>query len=435
MALGGGTFTSMNKILPGSYINFVSSAGANASVSERGIAAVGVYTGWGKTGEIIEVSAEDFQKNTMSIFGMGYDADGLKPLRELFSNIRLAYLYRLDGGGAKAANTYATAKYAGTKGNSITIKIAVNVDDENKFDVTTIFDSKTVDTQTVGTAAELVSNDWVDFKSDATLAATAGTPLTGGTNGTPTGETHQDFLDKLEPYSFNALGCASDDNTTKGLYVNYCKRLRDEVGKKFQVIVHNKAADYEGVVNIKNTITDTAKTGYELVYWVTGIMAGTAVNASCTNKLYDGEYDIDASYTQTQLEAAITAGEFTFHKVGQDIRVLTDINSLVTISDTKGAIFKSNQTIRVIDAIANDIAVIFNTQFLGTVPNDEEGRTALWMQIVNHHDELVRMRAIEPFAETDVTVEQGNDNKTVVVTDAITVINAMEKLYMTVTVS
>ena len=30
MALGGGTFTTMNKVLPGTYINFVSTARASA---------------------------------------------------------------------------------------------------------------------------------------------------------------------------------------------------------------------------------------------------------------------------------------------------------------------------------------------------------------------------------------------------------------------
>ena len=435
MALGGGTFTAMNKVIPGAYINFVSTASSNASISDRGIAAIGIYTGWGKTGEIIEVSNADFQKNSLNIFGMAYDADGLKPLRELFSNIRLAYLYRLDGGGVKATNTYATAKYAGTKGNSLTIKIEANVDDNTKWDVSTIYGTTVMDKQTVAAATALVNNDWVDFKTDATLAATAGTALTGGTDSTPTGDTHQAFLDALEAYSFNTLGCASDDTTVKGLYVNYCKRLRDEVGKKFQCVVHNKAADFEGVVNVKNAITTAGNNGYELVYWVTGINAGTAVNASCTNKKYDGEYDINVSYTQTQLETAIQSGEFVFHKVGQDVRILTDINSLTTTSDTKGDIFKSNQTIRIIDTIANDIAVIFDTQYLGVVPNDEEGRTALWLSIVNHHTELMRARAIEPFNEKDITVERGNDNKSVVVTDAITVINAMEKLYMTVTVS
>ncbi|MDO0434189.1 hypothetical protein KLO03_17880 [Clostridioides difficile] len=42
---------------------------------------------------------------------------------------------------------------------------------------------------------------------------------------------------------------------------------------------------------------------------------------------------------------------------------------------------------------------------------------------------------IEDFKTDDVSVELGNDKKTVIVSDAVKVINAMSKLYMTVSVS
>jgi len=38
MALGGGTFLVQNKVLPGSYINFISAARASAVLSDRGVA-------------------------------------------------------------------------------------------------------------------------------------------------------------------------------------------------------------------------------------------------------------------------------------------------------------------------------------------------------------------------------------------------------------
>ena len=433
MALGGGTFIAQNKVLPGAYINFVSVAAASATLSERGIAAIGIETDWGASG-IQEITNGDFQKNSLKLFGYSYDNDALKGLRELFANIKTLFAYRLNDGGVKATCTYATAKYAGTRGNSLKIVIAVNADDNTKWDVSTVLETEVMDIQTVADATGLVSNDWVTFKNDATLAATAGTALTGGTNATVTGTQHQAFLDALESKSFNALGCLSTTDAIKGLYVNFCKRLRDEIGKKFQVVVYNKAADYEGVVNVKNAVTDTGANGAELVYWVTGIVAGTAVNASALNKKYDGEFSVNVDYTQSQLENAIKAGEFTLHQVGNDVRVLSDINSLVTTSDTKGDIFKDNQTIRVIDQIANDIAVLFNTKYLGVVPNDNAGRISLWSDIVQHHMNLQNIRAIENFSDTDVQVDQGETKKAVVVADAVTVVNAMEKLYMTVTI-
>ena len=434
MALGGGTFTVQNKVLPGAYINFVSLATATATLSDRGYATMPLELDWGIEGEVFEVTNADFQKNSMKIFGYDYTNEKLKGLRDLFKNITTLFAYRLNGDGVKASNTFATAKYAGTRGNDIKIQVQVNVDDDSLFDVNTYLGTVMVDSQTVAKAADLVANDYVTFKSNAELSSTAGTPLEGGTNGNVTGTNHQAYLDKIESYSFNAMGVVTTENTIKSLYDAFCKRMRDEVGAKFQVILYNKASDYEGIINVKNKTSDEGWSEASLVYCVTGISAGCAVNKSNLNKVYDGEFAVNVDYTQTQLTKAIQAGEFTLHQVGDDIRVLEDINSLVTETETKAYIFKDNQTIRVIDQIANDIAVLFNTKYLGAVPNDEAGRISLWADIVKHHEQLQDIRAIENFTDEDVKVSQGDTKKAVVVQDAVTVVNAMAKLYMTVTV-
>lgn len=435
MALGGGSFTVQNKKLPGAYINFVSVAAASAALSDRGVATMPLELDWGKEGEVFEVTNEDFQKNTLKIFGYAYDHAKMKGLRDLFLGARTLYAYRLNGGGTKASNTYAEALYAGTRGNDLKIVIQTNADDEEKFDVKTLMGTTEVDSQTVSAASELVANDYVKFKTEAELAVTASTPLTGGTNKTVDGTAHQSYLDKIQPYSYNTMGVVVTDDTTKKLYASFNKRLRDEMGIKFQLVLHNYAADYMGVISIKNNVTDSGESAASLVYWVTGLEAGCAVNKSCQNRLYDGEFTVDTDFTQTELEQAIDAGEFVLHQVNSDVRVLDDINTMVTTSDTQGDVFKDNQTIRVIDQIANDIAVVFNTKYLGTVPNDEAGRLSLWSDIVKHHQELQDIRAIENFSDSDVSVEAGNDKKSVAVNDAVQPVNAMGKLYMTVQVS
>ena len=123
------------------------------------------------------------------------------------------------------------------------------------------------------------------------------------------------------------------------------------------------------------------------------------------------------------------------HKVGSGIRVLEDINTMTTVTDTQGDIFKDNQVVRVMDQIANDIALIFNTKYLGAVSNDAAGRVSLWSDIVAHHRQLEQIRAIEDFSDSDVTVKPGDAKKSVVVTDLVTVVSGMGKLYMTVTVA
>lgn len=435
MALGGGNFTTQNKELPGTYINFVSASSASTALSDRGIAAMPLELDWGVEGEVFEVTSENFRKNSMKIFGFAYDSPKLKGLRDLFLNAKTLYAYRLNGGGEKAENTYAVAMYSGIRGNDLKIVIQVNADDTKQFDVSTHLGTVKVDTQTVSSAADLVANDYVMFKTDATLAVTASTPLTGGTNGTVDGTAHQAFLDKIEGYTYNTLGVVTTDDTTKKLYASFNKRLRDEMGIKFQLVVYNLAADYMGVISVKNKTTDEGWSEASLVYWVTGAEAGCAVNKSVQNKRYECEFSVDADYKQSELKAAIMAGEFVLHKVNSAVRVLEDINTLVTTTDTEGDVFKDNQTIRVIDQLGNDDAVLFNTKYLGVVPNNASGRTSLWSDLVKIRQQLQDIGAIEDFTDSDVTVEQGSTKKAVVVNSGITVVNAMSKLYMTVTVA
>lgn len=434
MALGGGTYLVQNKVLPGSYINFISVAKASATLSDRGFATMPLELDWGVDGEIFEVTNADFQKDSMKIFGYDYTHEKLKGLRDLFLNVQTLFAYRLNT-GVKATNTFATAKCSGVRGNDLKVIIQKNVDDDTKFDVSLMLGNVKVDSQTVASATNLVDNDFVTWKKEATLAVTVGTALASGTNGTVEAAAHQTYLDKIEAYTFNVLGVATTEDTIKQLYANFTKRMRDEVGAKFQVVLHGKPADYEGVINVKNSVTNDGWSAASLVYWVTGLEASCAVNKSCLNRKYDGEFNINVDYTQAQLIRAIKDGEFTLHKVGSEIRVLSDINSMVTVSDTKGDVFKDNQTIRVIDQIANDIATLFNTKYLGTVPNDASGRISLWADIVKHHEQLQEIRAIESFSDKDVTVDQGDTKKAVLVSDKVTVVNAMAQLYMTVKIA
>lgn len=437
MALGGGTWLVQNKVLPGSYINFSSVAKASATLSDRGYAAAPFVLSWGPENEVFAVTSGEFQKNSKAIFGYSYDHPKMLALREIFLHATTVYCYRLGLGAKKAACALATAKYPGIRGNDLSIVIAVNVDDPDAFDVGTYLDGIQVDLQTVTTAEELTGNDYVDFKKDLTLEATAGAPLTGGEDvANITGDSHQAFLDKIEAYAFNAMCCPAADPIIVKLYAAYCQRVRDEVGAKFQLIAWKPSTvDYEGVIGVWNSATHPSMDVDEhaVVYWATGAHAGVAVNKSLTNAKYDGELTLDTDYKQAELTAALKAGKFMFHNVNGLTRVLEDINTLLTLSDTKGEVFQSNQTMRVCDQIANDIAVLFNERYLGTVPNDASGRSALWGDITHYIKQLEDIRAVENFDPDTVSCEQGDKKKAVLVTvNGLNIINAMAQLYMSV---
>lgn len=430
MALGGGIFTTQNKVLPGSYINVISKAQPISNLGERGIVALPIALNWGKSG-VFTVTAEEFQKNSMKIFGYAYTADEIKPIREVFRHAAKVHFYNLnDGDGAKASCDVATAKYIGSRGNDLTVVIEKNIDDATYFDVRIFMDSSEVYKQTAKTVGELKDNEFVTW-GDKELAVT-NIKLQNGANGSKSSEptSYQKALNAFEGYNFNVLVCPIDANDgVCELFKAYTKRLRDKVGVKFQTVipVSTLTYDYEGVVSLNVSQANA-------VYWVAGALAGCALNKSCTNMTYDGEYDIPCPETQTELEQCIHSGIFAFHTVEDEVRVLVDINSLTTFTDTKGEMFSKNQVIRVADQCANDTAKIFNNEFLGKIQNDEAGRISLWNRILTHRRELETMRAIDKYSVDSLTVNQGQTRQSIVVDEVIVPLSAMEKLYMTIVI-
>ena len=103
MALGGGTWVTQNKVLPGAYINVVSRRNSTIELGERGIVAVALPIGKSK-GEVIEITVNQFVSDS-SILGFAYTDVKAKALREIFAHATRAVIYDTgDGTGVTVAN-------------------------------------------------------------------------------------------------------------------------------------------------------------------------------------------------------------------------------------------------------------------------------------------------------------------------------------------
>ena len=145
--------------------------------------------------------------------------------------------------------------------------------------------------------------------------------------------------------------------------------------------------------------------------------------------------DVDIKYTKSQFEAAIQAGEFVFYADYGKARVLTDINSLVTIGQNVSADWTSNRVVRVMDGWANDVARIFGASYIGLVTNSDTGRQLFKADLVALGIQYQSIDAISNFASEDITVNQGDGKRDVSVDCALQPNDSMEKLYMTVVVN
>lgn len=436
MAFGGGSFVTQNKILPGVYVNVNQQGKAGSVLSDRGVAALGLELDWGPEDELFYLEAGEFRSRAQSLFGYAYGDVHLQGLRDLFLHAAGCYFYRLNG-GERAACSLAEARFSGLRGNALLVTVeeaAGGADEaEAEFLVLTWLDGQELDRQQVKSAAELQDNDYVCWKAGAELQ-TGHLPLSGGSNKAKVGaEDYQKLLEALSECEFNALGCLSCDTAVQSLFVQYTREQREDNGRKFQTVLYNCAANYEGVINLGSKALTDGLPESGLVFWLLGAEAGCAVNATLTNAVYDGETKAEATASQRDLQQALLEGRLVLHRLNGELRVLEDVNSLQNWQEGGLEDRRFNQTVRVLDQIVLDLAALFYQRYLGIVPNDNAGRISLWSDVVAYYRKLEGLRAIESFDPADVTVAQGDNKKAVVISSYLNVTNAMSQLYLTVT--
>lgn len=437
--MAGGTFLTQNKVRPGAYINVKTEAKPLGSVSDRGIMTLALPLDWGDSKEIVTLSNEtDFIKT------LGYDLldAPLLLIKEAMKKASKVLLYRLND-GVKASKTVdhltVTAKYAGTRGNELTITIAANPDADNGYIVQTYLGTTLVDEQEAAQIEDLAANDFVTFTGSGALAANAGIVLSGGTSGEVQVSDYSAYFAMVQHETFHAMALPVDDPVIKGAALSFVRDMREKEGKKVQVVLSDYAnADYEGVISVKNgvildsgqTLSNTLATVY-----VAGMTAGANVNQSNTYAAYEGAVKVDVKYLNSEIIAALQKGEFVFVEKGDKVMVEQDINSFTGYSPDKGKAFSKNRVLRVLDGLSNDIKQIFEDFYIGKADNNYDGRNIFKAEIVHYLETLQGINAIQNFdAQTDLEVLPGEAIDAVVVNLYVQSVDAMEKMYMTVTV-
>lgn len=252
----------------------------------------------------------------------------------------------------------------------------------------------------------------------------------------------EDALEALKTENFNVL-CYPYDNegstAVKSAIQSWVESMRDDEGVKIQAVLANHKADSEAIINVTQGVKladGTELTPAQTTAWVAGITAGARINQSNTGRKYVGAIDVVPRLTKSQMETAIQNGEFIF-KVdnAQNVTVVYDINSLTSLTPEKGKAFTKNRVIRTIDSINNDITTIFESNFVGKIDNNPDGRSLLRATLIEYFNELQRMNAIQNFQPEDVTVSPGNDSDAVVIDCYIQPVDSVEKIYITINLS
>ncbi|MFS1193752.1 phage tail sheath family protein [Enterococcus lactis] len=433
--MAGGTWTTQNKMRPGAYVNVKSTGNVNTSESTNGVMTLPLVLDFGPEGVVTEITAS----SDLTQFGYDLASEKLLLLQEALKQAAKVLLYRV-GSGAKATITEGpltvTALFGGTRGNDINVVSKANVNATGSFDVETFVAGRSVDLQTVKTCEELKANRVVTFAGEGDLTAFSVT-LEGGTNTAATVNDYMTYFSKIQVFDFNTMALPVSDEAIKTAGAAFIKRMRDEEGKKSQLVLAGYNADHEAVINVKNGVilaNGTQLSAEQATAWVAGAAASAGVATSLTYKKYDGAVDVTQRFLNSEIIEALQKGEFLFTEKRGEAVIEQDINSLHTFTSDKGQDFSKNRVLRVLDDIANNTKKTFEDNFIGKVNNDQDGREMFKANRITYFDSLQAAGAITNFAADDVEVVAGEAKDSIVMNVAVQPVDAMEKLYMTVQV-
>lgn len=451
--MAGGGFKEKNKVLPGAYVNVVSNGQPKVNETEKGV----VFTvtqglKWGADG-VVEVNAtSDF----VSLFGVPIDDKSLTALRHILLQAKKVYVFNFNHGYravgvVEVLPWYLMAKYAGTRGNDLKVVVTPDPNAFGKYTVQTYFDADLVDTQVVSKASDLQDNEFfttavsglVEDNGLAMLSALT-TPVVinfkSGTDEKPVTQVDE-LIEAIETHDFNVLTAAGQDPTAAihQLFATTVIRLREELGRKVQAVIPEMDSykpNHEGVIVVANGVRlsdGTVLTPTLAAAFVAGAESSAEANQSLTYVQFPNAVDAVPRYNEEKQISKIRSGAMVFVSSRGAVKILSDINSLTTFTDSKNQEFSKNRVLRVLDDIANNTRETWEDHFIGKITNDSTGRDLFKANRAEYLGRLQQMGAIEDFdPSADVTISAGDTKDSVLAEIVVKPTDAMEKLYLTV---
>ena len=439
--MAGGTFDkSVGKVRPGTYINFEASNQSTLGSSDRGTVLIPLINhSYGPEKEFITISNESVDSAIDKLGYSVYDDDpSMLLIREAFKNASTVIVY-IAKAGTKATGTggglSAQAKYGGSRGNALSYSVAANP--VAGFDVSVYLDGSTVEAfEGVTNVSALVDSKYITFTASegTSLEAVAGVSLTGGTDGTAANSDIAAFLDDMESVNFNTLAFPITEESLLAACVTKIKYLRENVGRGVKAVVPDYKADYEGIINVTNSVIINGVTlsNAQATAWVAGADASASNVQSNTHKIYVGAESVANAKTHEQAVAAIQNGEFFFsYSENGDVIVEYDINSLTSFTDRKDKSYSKNRVLRVFDSFAESIRLNFPPNKYSNNENGWDIMDGMGRSILKQFFDAGAIRNVD--YDSDFAVVRGESKgDSTYFNVGIQPVDSAEKLYFTV---
>lgn len=245
-------------------------------------------------------------------------------------------------------------------------------------------------------------------------------------------------LDIAKTLKFDTLVYPYDEgkDDIKEAVKNFIIDMRDNEGVKISGVMANYTANHEAIINITQSLIlndDTTLNATEVAVFIAGLSAGASITKSNTGTILEFAKDVAPRLTKTGIEEAIRGGKLVF-KVdnSENVSIVYDINSLTSFTKEKGVIFSKNRVVRTLDNIANDIARVFEANYVGKLNNNSDGKNILKSALIEYFKTLENLNAIESFEAKDIEIKDGKSKDSVIIDLKIKPLDSVEKIYINV---
>ena len=457
------------KVRPGIYFRQENGGGNDTLGATNGIVGVAFKANWGPLGEIVTI---DNPADIATLFGddsgSGSNTAVLNAIFQGGASQVLAV--RVGSGGTKAAITLAdtastpanvvtlTAKYAGTRALSVTIKDSLSITTMREC----IIYSGTTELSKVlfekGSAGEVdaivaainaseecvVTATKVAAGNGLLAAVTQSTFTTAGVSPTITSTDYSNAFTLLEAAKWNTVCIDSDDTSIHALLAAFINRANDAglmgiavLGEPTSVAYATRKSDAaafnsENVVYCLNgfTIAGVAYEGWKAAALVAGYIAFLPSNDSLTHKVIPNATGIVGALTNTQVVECLQSGciVFTVSASGA-VWVEQGINTLVTLRADQDAGWKKIRRTKTRFELIDRINI--NSEgVIGNVNNDDNGRATLLAIMNGVGAEMIAEGKLQTFEASESTTNLPRGDSAwfnIVVLDN----DSMEHIYLT----
>ena len=266
-------------------------------------------------------------------------------------------------------------------------------------------------------------------------------------------------LTYFEGVEFNLMCMPSAEISDVTAIKTFIRRMNEVIKYKCDAILANDKADSEAIINYTAkdiVVNGESVTTADHIARIAGLIEGTPLHQSVTFSVLNDVESVE-NLTKEQADLRIDAGELILIREMGKVRVARGVNSLTSLTDTKGNAFQKIKLRKTLNLIHNDLRRVIVEKYIGKVPNNYDNKCVLITEIKNYLDELATEQLIEKVntvgidliaqkkwlkdntnldvnAMTEQEIKEANTQSNVFIAISLKVVDAMEDIVIGISI-